>query len=233
MEIHGFAKTTLLDYPTHVAATVFTGSCNFRCPFCHNGDLVMTPGQVPIVPEDEVLAYLKKRQGILEGVCITGGEPTLQPDLESFIRKIRDLGYLVKLDTNGYRPEILSSLLEKGFLDYVAMDIKNSKDKYALTVGKANFDLQKIETSVSLLMNGSIPYEFRTTIVKELHTPADLRQIGEWITGAKGYFLQDYRDSEKVISPGFTGYSKEDLFAMRDLLRTYIPNTQVRGVDNI
>ncbi len=233
MEIHGFAKTTLLDYPKHVAATVFFGGCNFRCPFCHNGDLVLTPGQVPVIPEEEVLAYLKKRQGILEGVCITGGEPTLQPDLETFIRKIKDLGYLVKLDTNGYRPEILSSLLEKELLDYVAMDIKNSKEKYPLTVGKADFDIAKIEASVQLLMSGKIPYEFRTTVVRELHTIDDMKKIGEWIAGAEKYFLQDYRDSEKIISPGFSSRSKEDLLQMQALLRNYVPDTQLRGVDNV
>ncbi len=233
MEIHGFAKTTLLDYPKHVAATVFFGGCNFRCPFCHNGDLVLTPGQVPVIPEEEVLAYLKKRQGILEGVCITGGEPTLQPDLETFIHKIKDLGYLVKLDTNGYRPEVLSSLLEKELLDYVAMDIKNCKEKYPLTVGKADFDIAKIEASVQLLMSGKIPYEFRTTVVRELHTIDDMKKIGEWIAGAEKYFLQDYRDSEKIISPGFSSRSKEDLLQMQALLRNYVSDTQLRGVDNV
>lgn len=233
MDIHGFAKTTLLDYPKHVAATVFFGGCNFRCPFCHNGDLVLTPGQIPVIPEEEVLAYLKKRQGILEGVCITGGEPTLQPDLETFIRKIKDLGYLVKLDTNGYRPEVLSSLLEKNLLDYVAMDLKNSKEKYALTVAKPGFDITKIEASVNLLMTGHIPYEFRTTVVKQLHTLEDMKKIGEWITGADGYFLQNYRDTEKVISPGFSECSKEELLEMQALLRSFVPNTQIRGVDNV
>lgn len=233
MEIHGFAKTTLLDYPKHVAATVFFGGCNFRCPFCHNGDLVLTPGQVPIIPEEDVFAYLKKRQGIIEGVCITGGEPTLQPDLETFIRKIKDMGYLVKLDTNGYRPEVLSSLLEKELLDYVAMDIKNSKEKYPLTVGKADLDIRKIEDSVHLLISGKTPYEFRTTVVKELHCIDDMKHIGQWITGAEGYFLQNYRDTEKVISPGFSECSKEELLEMQSLLRSFVPNTQIRGVDNV
>lgn len=233
MEIHGFAKTTLLDYPKHVAATVFFGGCNFRCPFCHNGDLVLTPGQVPTIPEEEVLSYLKKRQGILDGVCITGGEPTLQPDLETFIRKIKDLGYLVKLDTNGYRPEILSSLLEKELLDYVAMDIKNSKEKYAFTVAKPAFDIGNIEASVHLLTNGTIPYEFRTTVVRQLHSLDDMKRIGEWIRGAQAYYLQDYRDSEKIISPGFTGCTKEELLEMQTALRSFVPNTQIRGVDNV
>ena len=233
MEIHGFAKTTLLDYPKHVAATVFFGGCNFRCPFCHNGDLVLRPGKVPTIAEEEVLSYLKKRQGILEGVCITGGEPTLQPDLETFIRKLKELGYLVKLDTNGYRPEVLSSLLEKGLLDYVAMDIKNSREKYAMTVGKSNIEIANIESSVKLLLQGNIPYEFRTTVVRELHTSDDMKKIGAWIQGAQGYFLQNYVESEKVISPGFTSCSKDELVQMQILLRAYVPNTHIRGVDNV
>lgn len=233
MEIHGFAKTTLLDYPKHVAATIFFGGCNFRCPFCHNADLVLNPGQVPVIAQEEVLAYLKKRQGILEGVCITGGEPTLQPDLETLIRKIRDLGYLVKLDTNGYRPEILSDLLEKNLLDYVAMDIKNSKEKYQLTVAKPNFDLSKIEESVNILMTGTVAYEFRTTVVKQLHTPEDMEKIGQWIAGCQGYYLQNYVASDKVISPGFTACDTKELLHMQAILQPYIPNTQLRGVDNL
>lgn len=233
MNIHGFAKTTLLDYPKHVAATVFFGGCNFRCPFCHNNDLVLHPGQVPEIPEEEVLSYLKKRIGILEGVCITGGEPTLQPDLEAFIRKIKAMGYLVKLDTNGYRPEILRHLLKEHLLDYVAMDIKNSREKYEMTVAHPGLEISKIEESVQLLLTGTVPFEFRTTVVKQLHTLEDMKAIGEWIKGASAYYLQNYKDSPNIISPGFSSCSKEELLEMRTLLKEYIPVVEVRGVDNL
>lgn len=232
MKIHGLAKTTLLDYPEHVAATVFFGGCNFRCPFCHNGDLVLHAATSPTIPEEDVLAYLKKRQGILEGVCITGGEPTIQPDLETFICKIKDMGYLVKLDTNGYRPEILQQLLNKRLLDYVAMDIKNCKEKYEMTVAHAGLDISKIEESIEILKRESIPYEFRTTVIKQLHTIEDMKKIGKWIAGATTYYLQSYQDSPNIISPGFTSPSREELQEMRTLLLEYIPVVALRGVDN-
>lgn len=148
MEIHGFNKTTLLDYPEHIAATVFTGGCNFRCPFCHNGELVLDPGCQPLIPEEEVLAYLKKRQGILQGVCVTGGEPTLQKDLKEFLQKIKELDYPVKLDTNGYRPGVLWELLREHLIDYVAMDIKASRENYASAAGLKQIDLSRIEESI-------------------------------------------------------------------------------------
>ena len=176
MFISGFHKTTLLDYPGCIAAAIFTGGCNFRCPFCHNSGLVQDPFKEGLVPEDEVLAFLDKRKKILKGVCITGGEPTLQPDLPDFIGKVRKMGYRVKLDTNGYRPEVLRELLESGLLDYAAMDIKNCPEKYGAAAGlippgnAGGFELGKIEESIKLLLDGQIDYEFRTTVVKELHT---------------------------------------------------------------
>lgn len=199
MLIVGLNKTTLLDYPGRVAATVFTGGCNFRCPFCHNGDLVLKPSALDVYSEEEVFSFLKKRKNVLKGVCITGGEPTLQADLPDFIRKIKELGYAVKLDTNGYEPDMLKRLLEEGLLDYVAMDIKNCREKYTQTVGLSVFFPEKIERSVLLLKQSQIDYEFRTTVVKELHTKEDLLKIGEWLSGCPRFFLQQYQENEHVI----------------------------------
>lgn len=231
MQIHGLNKTTLLDYPEHVAATIFTGGCNFCCPFCHNGDLVLHPGLFPVIAEEEVMTFLKKRKGILSGVCITGGEPTLQPDLVQFIAGIKELGLLVKLDSNGYRPEVLRELLSKGLLDYVAMDIKNSREKYAATAGKPDFDISRIEESVELLKESGISYEFRTTVVKQLHEKADFEAIGDWLSGAKAYFLQAYRDNENVIQKGFSSYTKEELEAFVPILKRTIGRVELRGVE--
>ena len=231
MQIHGFVKTTLLDYPKHVAATIFTGGCNFRCPFCHNGNLVLHPNNTPTIPEQEILSYLEKRKHLLDGVCITGGEPTLQPDLITFITKIKHLGLLVKLDTNGYQPDVLKELLEQHLLDYVAMDIKNSKEKYAITTSLPNFDIERINASIHLLQNGGIPYEFRTTVVKQLHSEEDMLKISEWIKHTPAYFLQSYKENEHVISPGFSAYSKEELLHIKNLILSNIPTVEIRGVD--
>ncbi len=232
MLILGLQKTTLLDYPGHVAATIFTGGCNFRCPFCHNSDL-LNPAQVPAAQhfsEAEVLAFLRKRRGILEGVCITGGEPTLQPDLARFLREVRALGFLVKLDTNGSRPQVLRSLLAEGLLDYVAMDIKAGPGNYARVAGAA-VDLEAIRASVDLLKESAIPYEFRTTVVRELHDASDFEAIGPWLAGAPAYYLQSYKDSEQVLERRFSSYNKEELERFRQLLLPYLPNTFLRGVD--
>ena len=161
MQIHGFNKTTLLDYPEHIAATVFTGGCNFRCPFCHNGELVLDPGCQPLIPEEEVLSYLKKRQGILQGVCVTGGEPTLQRDLRAFLQKIKELEYPIKLDTNGYMPGVLWELLQEHLIDYVAMDIKASRDNYARAAGLPHIDISHIEESIGILKSSGIRSEER------------------------------------------------------------------------
>ena len=199
MLLVGLNKTTLLDYPGRVAATIFTGGCNFRCPFCHNGDLVLRPSAQNTYSEEEVLSFLRKRKNVLKGVCISGGEPTLQEDLPDFIRKIKKIGYDVKLDTNGYRPEVLEHFLQDGLVDYVAMDIKNCKEKYGRTVGVDGFALRNIEESVNILLRADIPYEFRTTVVKELHGFEDIVKISEWIAGCQRYFLQQYRESEQEI----------------------------------
>ena len=199
MEIHGLNKTTLLDYPEHVACTVFTGSCNFRCPFCQNADLVLNPTAQPCIQEEAFWAFLAKRKGMLEGVCITGGEPTLHKDLIPFIRRIKEEGLLVKLDTNGYRPEVLKELISQKLIDYVAMDLKSSKEGYAVAAGLKTFNLSAVEASVEILMNGSTPYEFRTTVVKELHGLDDFISIAGWIKGCRSYYLQSYADSGSIL----------------------------------
>lgn len=230
MNIYGLMKTTLLDYPGHVAATIFTGGCNFRCPFCHNGDLVGAAEEPPYT-EDMILEFLKKRSGVLDGICISGGEPTLQPDLESFIRKARELGYLIKLDTNGYRPDILKDLCQKGLLDFVAMDIKAAPANYSLVAGLAAIQIERIEESAAFLKMGTIPYEFRTTVVKELHTKEDFRIIGPWLKGVPHYYLQNFTDSDGVITPGFTSCTKEELLEYLAILHPYIPEAALRGID--
>lgn len=230
MHFCGMNKTTLLDYPGHVAATLFTGGCNMRCPFCQNGGLVLEPEAQPRVTEEEVLAFLRKRQGILEGICITGGEPTLQPGLENFIRCVKELGYLVKLDTNGYRPQVLEHLLEQGLLDYVAMDIKASREHYGNACGLPEVELSLIERSVELLKISKVPGEFRTTVVKGLHTPEEFTAIGQWLQGDKAYFLQSYRDSDQVICPGFSGFDRQQLEEMRKRAAEYVPLAALRGV---
>lgn len=199
MHIHGLNKTTLLDYPEHVACTVFCGHCNFRCPFCHNADLVLNPSAQPCISEDEFWQFLSKRKGMLEGVCITGGEPTLQSDLIDFIRQIKKQGLLVKLDTNGYRPEVLTKLMEENLIDYVAMDIKSSKEGYALASGIRGISLDAIETSVDILLKGNVPYEFRTTVVKELHSKDVFLSVSQWIRGCRAYYLQPYTDSGAIL----------------------------------
>lgn len=231
MEIHGFNKTTLLDYPGHVAATVFTGGCNFRCPFCHNAYLVLNPKSQPMVSEEEVLSHLKKRRGILEGVCITGGEPSLQPDLPDFIRKIRELGYLVKLDTNGYKPQVLRRLLEEGMLDYVAMDVKASPENYEKAAGCPGLDFSLIEESISILKNCKIPYEFRTTVVQGLHTVQEFDTIGRLLEGSRVYYLQAFRESENVIQEGFRAFPTEVIEKIREKAGKYIDKVELRGVE--
>lgn len=231
MRIHGFQKTTLLDYPGHVAATVFVGGCNFRCPFCHNGQLVLDAAGQPVIPEEEVLAYLKKRRGVLEGVCITGGEPTLQEDLAVFIRSLKDLGYLVKLDTNGYRPEVLGYLLQEGLLNYVAMDIKATSKKYSLAAGMSAFQFEQIMESIRLLMKGMVPYEFRTTVVKGIHVAEDFEEIGKMLQGCSSYYLQGFRESDTMIGEGFEAFSQEEMEKMAHLARKYIDRVMLRGVE--
>lgn len=231
MKINGLNKTTLLDYPEHLAATIFTGGCNFRCPFCHNAGLVLETGKQPVIPEEEVISFLQKRKGILAGVCITGGEPTLQSDLKDFIRQVKEMGYLVKLDTNGYRSDVLKELLEEGLLDYVAMDIKTSPERYPVLTGVGKVDTDVICESVKLLQSNNIPYEFRTTVVKELHSKEDFVRIADWLAGSRTLYLQAYRDSENVIQSGYSGCTREEMEEYAQILRKTISKVEIRGMD--
>ena len=231
VRICGLNKTTLLDYPGHVAATVFLGGCNFRCPFCQNGDLVLKPEGQPAVEKEEVMAFLRKRKGVLTGVCITGGEPTIERGLAELIEEVKNIGYLVKLDTNGYCPEVIRKLTEKGLVDYIAMDIKNDLKKYGETVGIQGIDAGRIMDSIRWIINGKMDYEFRTTVVKELHGREDMSAIGKAIKGAQAYFLQGYQESGGVIAPGFHAYGKEEMEELAEWVKPFVPNVQLRGVE--
>lgn len=231
MEIHGFQKTTLLDFPGHVAAIVFVGGCNFRCPFCHNGLLVLASGNQPRVVEEEILTYLEKRRGILEGVCISGGEPTLQKDLISFIKKLKAMDYFVKLDTNGYRPQVLEELLEEGLLDYVAMDIKASPERYDIAADVSGLELEKILESIRLVKNSDIPYEFRTTAVKGLHRIEEFEEIGRLLSGCRAYYLQGFRESDNMIGQGFKAFSVQEMEIIANIAGKYIDRVELRGVE--
>ncbi len=200
MQIHGFQKLTLLDFPEKVACIVFTAGCNFRCPFCHNASLVTHISSEQEIPEEEIFSYLDKRRALLDGVCLTGGEPLLQKDIASFLRKVKQLGYSVKIDTNGTSPTTLKMLVENGLVDYVAMDIKNSADKYALTCGCTSVPFDDIRESIRFLLEGNVDYEFRTTVTAEYHTPEDIREIAAWIRGARRYYIQVFKDSGDIIS---------------------------------
>ena len=230
MLIKGFQKLTLLDFPGKTACTVFTGGCNYRCPFCHNAGLV-TRMDTEIIDESEVFAHLKKRQGILDGVAVSGGEPLLQQDIEEFLGKIKELGYAVKLDTNGSFPEKLKSIVEKGLCDFVAMDIKNSKEKYPETVGIKTFDIKAMEESVEFLKNGNMPFEFRTTVTRNFHTKEDIENIAKWVQGAKKYYLQNFVDSGNLIDNNVQGVSKEEMKEMLAIVQKYIPTAELRGLD--
>lgn len=231
MQIHGLNKTTLLDYPGQVAATVFTGGCNFCCPFCHNKNLVLQPASQPLLEEAEVFSFLKKRKGIITGLCVTGGEPTLQPDLLSFLRKVKETGLRIKLDTNGYRPEVLMECVEKGFVDYVAMDVKSSQSGYEAAAGREGLEIEKIEQSVQFLLQNKVSYEFRTTVVKELHSEKEIKEMGIWLKGSEAHFLQSYEENGNVIVPGFHACTKEELLKFRQILQKYSEKVELRGVD--
>lgn len=229
MLIKGFQKLTLLDYPGKTACTVFTGGCNYRCPFCHNAGLV-TKLDTEIISEGEVLSHLKKRQGILDGVAISGGEPLLQGDIEEFLQKIKELGYSIKLDTNGSFPDKLKSIIDKGLCDYVAMDIKNSKERYNETIGIDNFDISLMEKSVEILRNSDVDFEFRTTVTKNFHTMEDIEKIGEWIKGTEKYYLQNFVDSGNLIDSNVEGVSKEEMQLMLERIKKYVPTAEIRGL---
>ena len=228
MDISGIQKMTLLDFPGKCACTVFLAGCNLRCPFCHNASLVLTSPE-PAMTEEEFFAFLKKRKGLLDGVCITGGEPTLRKDLPDFIRKIKEMGYLVKLDTNGSNPGMLGKLLEEKLLDYVAMDIKNCPDRYAATCGNVDI-LPRVEQCLTLLRDSNVEYELRTTCVKPFHDTQAMEAIGKWLPGTQNYYLQAFVDSGDLVGTGVSGFNKEEMEALRQAVLPYIPTTRIRGI---
>ena len=266
MKILGLQKLTLLDFPGRVAAIVFTGGCNFRCPFCQNSSLVLSPQGMPGISEEEFRQFLRRRQGLLDGICVTGGEPTLHADLPDFLTSIKDAGYLVKLDTNGTNPDMLESLLSDGLLDYVAMDVKAGPKNYAQVCGlefletnsnlplRQNHDGQKtlitpiksdalisntgkrllenVRRSVDLLKNSGIEYEFRTTVVKGLHSAQDFEEIASWLTGCRAYFLQAFRDCPEVLLEDhpFSAFSDEEMKAFLTIVQKKIPQAALRGL---
>ena len=231
MKICGYIKTTLLDYPGKVACTIFLGGCNFRCPFCQNSGLVVSPDLQLEYSREKLLAFLEKRKGILDGVCITGGEPTLANGLDDFLKEIKELGYEIKLDTNGSRPAVVKALANQSLIDKVAMDIKSCPANYGLLTGLKRPDMESMQKTVDFLISGNLDYEFRTTVIRELHTEEDFRQIGQWLKGAKAYYLQAYKDSDSVLKPGFSSYSRKELEAFRDILLETIPLVEIRGID--
>lgn len=230
MIFHGFQKMTMLDFPGYVACTVFTPGCNFRCPFCHNSLLVTRMNDSEIYSEDDILSYLKKRQGVIDGICISGGEPLMHDDIFDFVKKVKELGFLVKIDTNGSFPEKLEKLIDSGNIDYVAMDIKNCPDRYGETVAIPDFDFEPVRKSVQILLENKVKYEFRTTVVKEFHTPQDMVKIGELIQGAEKYFLQHFIESEGNIQQGLTPLCREEMEKLRLSVLGFVKNAELRGI---
>lgn len=229
MIIEGLQKTTLLDYPGYVACTIFAHGCNLRCPFCHNAGLVVRKPE-NIISIEELEAFLNKRKGILDGVCLTGGEPLMQKDVIDFLRFLKSFGYKVKLDTNGFYPERLAEAIENGLVDYIAMDIKSSRENYSKAVGIPDIDISKVEESVRLIMDSGIDYEFRTTAVKGLHIVSDFEKIGEWLQGARKYFIQQFIDSGDIISGGLEAFSKEETQKLLAAVRKGIETAEIRGL---
>ncbi len=232
MKITGIQKLTLLDYPGVVACTVFTAGCNFRCPFCHNAALVL-PEQIDedCLTDDEVFDFLRKRRGVLDGVAVTGGEPLLHADMPEFLERVRLLGYKIKLDTNGSNPGLLAEIIKDGLVDRVAMDIKNAPGDYAKTIGLKEFDIAPVERSKELLLGGGVDYEFRTTVVRGIHTKESLIEAAKWIKGAKEYYLQQFKDSGSLILPdGLAAYDKKQMHELADAVREYVPAAELRGV---
>lgn len=228
MNIQGFQKLTLLDYPEHMACTVFTGGCNLRCPFCHNAVLVRTV-TAPAVKEEEVFHYLEQRCGVLDGVCLTGGEPLLQADILPFMKRVKDMGYLLKLDTNGALPKRLSAVLDAGVVDYVAMDVKSSPDGYAAATGGVS-DVAPFEESMRLLRESGVAYEFRTTAVKGLHTVADFEAIARWLRPEDPYFIQQFVDSGELLGEGCTAFSPEEMKGILSTVQQHLPRAALRGI---
>ncbi len=231
MDFSGWEKLSLVDFDDHIATTLFASGCNLRCPFCHNSSLVLTPKENPIIRWDDVLDYLERRKGVIDAVVITGGEPTLMPDLLEKMQEIKRLGYLIKLDSNGTNPDLLMDLVHLNLVDYIAMDIKNSLPKYGVTCGRPLMDTSKIEESIRFLINGVVDYEFRTTIIDEFHTNGDIERIGQMLEGAKRYYLQRYIDSEYCIERGFHEVPKEKALLFKAIANKYIESVSLRGYE--
>lgn len=230
MRIAGIQKLTLLDFPGLMAATIFTNGCNFRCPFCHNSSLVIESNNNQLISEEELFEFLTSRKGKLDGICITGGEPLLQDDLLDFIKKIKEMGYKVKLDTNGYLFPKLKEIIETGLVDYVAMDIKNSLRKYPLTSGFDDIAIENIVNSINYLKENHVDYEFRTTVVKELHDYNDIKEIASLLEGAKKYYLQQFEDTPYNIKAGYSAHDPETLMNYKNYLNSMGINTEIRGI---
>lgn len=229
MVISGFQKLTLLDYPSKTACLIFTQGCNFRCPFCHNKDLLCN-GCDSKFSEEEIFEYLDKRKGLIDGVCITGGEPLLQKDIEKFIFKIKDKGFLVKLDTNGSNPKRLKKLLDLHLLDYIAMDIKNDFLTYDETSGVNKINIEKIKESIQIIENSNVEYEFRTTIVKQFHSLEKIESICKYLSPNARYYIQNYKDCDTVLKKGLTGFDKDELEDYKEKLNVTYPNVIIRGI---
>lgn len=228
MDFFGLMKLTLLDFPGHVACTVFTGGCNFRCPFCHNTPIIMREEDGKI-SEQEILEFLIRRKGVLEGICISGGEPLISEGLVSFMGKVKSLGYLVKLDTNGSLPKRLEMVIKSGFCDYIAMDIKNSLEEYQKTAGVV-IDTEDIKRSIDLIRNSGIEHEFRTTVVKELHSVTGIEALAQLIEGEEKYFIQSFRENENVLVKGLSSFDEAELQELLKSARKYVPKAELRGV---
>lgn len=229
MKIQGFQKLTLLDYPGNISCVVFTGGCDFRCPFCHNAALV-TQKNEEIIEEQEIFDYLDKRKHVLNSICITGGEPLIQKDIIPFIKKLKDKNLKIKLDTNGNNPKVLKELIDNNLIDYVAMDIKNSKEKYGLTIGLNNFNIKNVDESIHLLLQNKIDYEFRTTVVFEFHQKKDFVEIAEWIKGCKKYILQQFEYNGNLITEGLNQHSIETISKFKEILEEKLDNVEIRGL---
>ena len=228
MIISGFQKLTLVDYPGYTACIIFTQGCNFKCPYCHNSSLINGENNSNKIREQDLFDYLDKRKGLIDGVCISGGEPLLQKDIELFAKKIKEKGYKIKLDTNGSRPQTLKKLIDSNLIDYVAMDIKNTFDAYNLTTG-VNVSIDDVKESISILKNSYIDFEFRTTIVKEFHSFESIKAILDFIGKDVKFYIQNYRDCDTVLKKGLNGFSDEELIEIQSKLKMQYPNVIIRG----
>ena len=228
MKVFGFEKLSMVDFPGHLCCTVFTDGCNFKCPFCQNSDLVKMQN-LREINQDEIFSYLLKRKGVIDSVCVSGGEPTIYPDLEQFIVKIKSLGFLVKLDTNGTNYEMLKRLIEKNLVDYVAMDVKNSLSAYGETAGTNFVDLENIKKSVELLKRNLVDYEFRTTLVKQFHSTSTITEMANWLDGAKRIFLQHFVDNGTCLQKGLNEVEKQDAEKFLDILKNHVNHVELRG----